>query len=150
LANKFIEVNYTQTPVQIGDPEPFVSTITNITRANPAVVTSPSHGFQTGDVGFITGVSGMTQVNATVYSINVVDANTFQLFSIISPFGSIDSTGFGAYTSGGNFTLSINPILTQVVIVYDDTNQFAQIVDSVAVGRQKLIEFFSRATIFPR
>jgi Flp pilus assembly protein TadG len=38
-------------------------TITGATRANPVVITSNNHGFQNGDKIFITGVSGMTQIN---------------------------------------------------------------------------------------
>ena len=38
-------------------------TITGATKANPVVVTSANHGFNNGDKVFISGVSGMTQIN---------------------------------------------------------------------------------------
>jgi Flp pilus assembly protein TadG len=53
--------------------------ITGITKANPAVVTSNNHGFSNGDRVFISGVSGMTQVNGKVYTVAGATANTFQL-----------------------------------------------------------------------
>lgn len=53
--------------------------ITNITNANPAQVTAPDHGLQTGDVIFIFGVDGMTQINDLSYTVAVIDANNFTL-----------------------------------------------------------------------
>lgn len=68
--------------------------ITAITQANPAVVTIASHTFTNGDRIFISGVSGMTQLNNREFTVANVAANTFQL-------SGVDSTGFDAYTSGG-------------------------------------------------
>ncbi|MEQ1930674.1 MAG: ubiquitin-activating E1 FCCH domain-containing protein [Parvularculaceae bacterium] len=53
--------------------------ISGITRANPAVVTANSHGFNNGDIVWINGVSGMTQVNNRAYTVANRAANTFQL-----------------------------------------------------------------------
>lgn len=69
--------------------------ITNITQANPAVVTAPGHAFGNGDQIRIDNVSGMTNVNGNYYTVAGVSGNTFQL-------SGIDSTGFSAYTSGGD------------------------------------------------
>lgn len=74
-------------------------TISNITQANPAVVTSASHGYSNGDQVFITGVAGMAQVNVNYYTVAGVTTNTFQLQDFNG--NNIDSTGFSAYTSGG-------------------------------------------------
>ena len=38
-------------------------TITGTTKANPAVVTIAAHGYSNGDYVYISGVTGMTQVN---------------------------------------------------------------------------------------
>jgi hypothetical protein len=75
------------------------ATITAITQANPAVVTSSSHGFANGDKVIIRNVVGMTQVNNLVFTIAGVSTNTFQL-------SGIDSTGYTAYSSGGSAGLS--------------------------------------------
>lgn len=76
--------------------------ITGITQANPAVVTSTAHGYTTGDVVRITDVGGMTEVNDLTHTITVVDADTFSL-------DGVDSTGYGAYTSGGIVALASAP-----------------------------------------
>jgi len=71
--------------------------ITNITKANPAVVTyAGADGFANGDVIGITGVVGMTQVNNLSFTVANVNAaaNTFQL-------SGVNSSGYTAYTSGG-------------------------------------------------
>jgi hypothetical protein len=70
--------------------------ITAITQANPAVVTSATHGLSDGDVIKIDGVAGMVEVNDEAFIVEVVDANSFQLVDT-------DSTGYGAYVSAGGF-----------------------------------------------
>lgn len=71
--------------------------ITNVTQANPAVVTySGADNYDNGKEVFISGVQGMTELNGKFYTIANVNtaANTFELQGI-------DSTSFTAYTSGG-------------------------------------------------
>ena len=76
-------------------------TITGITQDDPAVVTSALHGLADGTQVRITSVAGMTEVNNRVYSVGTVGSNTFQLRDSTDTVD-IDSTGFGAYTSGGS------------------------------------------------
>jgi len=75
-------------------------TITNITQASPAVVTSSAHGFQNGDDIYIDGVVGMTEVNGRWFQVQGKTTNTFQLRSQQTS-AVVNSTGYGAYTSGG-------------------------------------------------
>lgn len=70
------------------------TTITNITNANPAVVTDTAHGYSDNDQILITGVVGMTQVNGRSFSILTIDANSFQLIGI-------NSSAYFGYSSGG-------------------------------------------------
>jgi len=76
-------------------------TITNITQAATAVVTVSSLGtLENGDQIIIQGVEGMTEVNfdgSNIYTVAGISGSTFQLQGI-------NSTGFGAYTSGGTVT----------------------------------------------
>lgn len=84
-------------------------TITAATNASPISVTSTAHGYSTGDAINITGVVGNTAANGTWF-ITVVDANTYTLNN---------STGNGAYTSGGISTKNN-------VVVYRSTFSNAQ------------------------
>lgn len=68
-------------------------TISGITQANPAVVTSTGHGFVTGDRVYISGVKGMTQVNGKVYTVKWVNNDKFQLQST-------NSSNWGGFQSG--------------------------------------------------
>lgn len=69
-------------------------TITAITKAASAQVTATAHGFVQGQIVYITGVVGMTEINGQWYLVKtVVDANNFTL--------ALDSTNFATYTSGG-------------------------------------------------
>jgi hypothetical protein len=74
-------------------------TITAITKANPGVVTSASHGFSNGDTVVITGVVGMTQVNGKRFKVASVATNTFQLQDIDG--NNVNTTSYTTYTSGG-------------------------------------------------
>jgi len=94
FTDKFIRIFKDEAIIVLGD-----ITITNITQADPAVVTAPSHGYSTDDEVFIFGVLGMTEVNAKSFIINVTGANDFEIQD--QDGVDIDSTLFTAYTSGG-------------------------------------------------
>lgn len=79
-----------------------VKNITGITKANPAVVTSAAHGFSNGNDVYITGVLGMTEINQRSYRVANVTANTFELNDYSG--GTINSTAYGTYASGGTAT----------------------------------------------
>ena len=68
--------------------------ISGISKANPAVVTSNGHGFQNGDVVYITGVKGMEEVNDRTFTVANRTANTFQL-------SGEKSSKYDKYKSGG-------------------------------------------------
>lgn len=67
-------------------------TITGITKANPAVVTSTGHGLSNGDEVYLS-VAGMTELNGRRFIIESVSANTFAL-------AGEDSTSYTTFTSG--------------------------------------------------
>ncbi|HEV8644773.1 MAG TPA: DUF6701 domain-containing protein, partial [Burkholderiales bacterium] len=72
------------------------STISAITKANPGqVTTTAAHNFVNGDRVYITGVSGMTQINGLAVTVTVVNATNFTIGLDTS------GAGFSAYTSGG-------------------------------------------------
>ena len=74
-------------------------TITAVTQANPAVVTSTTHGYANGDEILISAVVGMTQLNNKRFLVANVTANTFELTNKDSV--NINSSAFTAYASGG-------------------------------------------------
>lgn len=79
--------------------------ITGATQANPCVVTAVAHGRSNGDIVYISGVTGMTQINGLMFTVAGVTANTFQL-------AGVNSTGYTAYSSGGFVYGGIVPQLT--------------------------------------
>jgi hypothetical protein len=71
--------------------------ISAISLANPAVLTyTGSDSFSNGDIVYISGAAGMTEVNELEFTVAGVNAgaNTFQL-------SGLDSTGYASYTGGG-------------------------------------------------
>ena len=74
-------------------------TITNITQANPGVVTSAGHGLSDGDHIKIINVVGMTQVNNHIYVIANKADDTFELTD--EEGVDINTGGYTAYSSGG-------------------------------------------------
>lgn len=73
--------------------------ITGATNANPCVITVPGNTYSAGQWIFIAGVGGMTQLNGHYYSISNAAGDNITLADLNG--NPIDSTGFGAYTSGG-------------------------------------------------
>lgn len=83
--------------------------VTDITQADPGVVTTDlNHGYQTGDPVTIEGVVGMTEVNGNTYTATVTGPKTFSI--------GVDTTGFGAYVSGGVCTPNSR---NEAVAIYD-------------------------------
>lgn len=68
--------------------------ITNITQANPGVVTITSHGYSNGDEVILESIGGMIELNGLTATVANVTANTFEL-------SGVDTTSFTAYSSGG-------------------------------------------------
>lgn len=81
------------------------ATITGATQANPCVVTANAHGFSNGNLIYIDGVVGMTQLNKRLFTIGGVAANTFQL-------SGVNSTAYTAYGSAGTASPSAVPFFT--------------------------------------
>ena len=73
--------------------------ISAITKANPGVVTSNSHGYSNGDFVNISGVVGMTEVNNKTFKVANKATNTFQLTDIDG--NNVNTTNFTTYSSGG-------------------------------------------------
>ena len=76
--------------------------ITGITKANPAVLTySGADTYANGDRVYVTGVTGMTQVNNREFVVTNVNAgaNTFELYD--SDGNAVNSTGYDTYSANG-------------------------------------------------
>lgn len=69
-------------------------TITGITRGSSVTtITAPGHGFSNGYSVVFAMIEGTTQLNNTMATVTVVDANTFTI--------PVNSSGYGAYTAQG-------------------------------------------------
>lgn len=90
------------------------ASISNITQADPCVITTSSaHGFQNDQIVRLTDLGpvgenatdrGMNELNNNRYKIVVLTTTTFSLKDVITG-EAIDSTSFVAYVSGGQATL---------------------------------------------
>ncbi len=83
-------------------------TITGVSNANPCNIVAPSHGYNTGDLVFIYGVTGCLRasnsnsgLNSRFFVVTVVDANNFTLTDWITD-APIDSTTWSAYVAAGS------------------------------------------------
>ena len=68
--------------------------ITAVTKANPAVVTSVAHGYVDNNEVYISSALGMLELNGRFMTIDVLTADTYALVGV-------NSTGYGTYTGGG-------------------------------------------------
>lgn len=71
--------------------------VTAVTKANPGVATSTSHGMTNGTVGYFSGVSGMAQLEGQAVKIANVATNTFEL-------AGLNTTGYADFTGSCSFT----------------------------------------------
>ena len=88
-------VRYTRT----ADPFLNKQVITNITQANPAVVTDAGHPFVNGNTIIIEEVVGMVEINSQPYKVKNALAGTYELTDLNDV--DLDTTGFTAYASAG-------------------------------------------------
>jgi hypothetical protein len=105
-------------------------TITAVTKANPGVITSNSHGFSNGEEIYITGVGGMTQLNDRNYIVANATTNTFTLTDLFG--AAIDTTAFTTFTSGGTAD-KIYQISTPYVEADLFTLRYAQSADTMYI-----------------
>ena len=80
-----------------------VITITGITKANPAVVTTSGseHGLVNGNRIIIHDVNGMTQINNRELYVNRVNATSVQLYTDAGRTAALNSSSFDTYVSEG-------------------------------------------------
>jgi len=71
-----------------------VKNITGISKANPARVTSNGHGFSNGDRVFLSGITGMVELNNREFTVVSTATNTFDLTDE-------NSTDYTAYNDSG-------------------------------------------------
>lgn len=81
--------------------------VTGITRANPGVVTTDlNHGFANGQVAQINGIVGMTALNGVNFTVTVISPNSFSI--------GINTSGYGAWTSGGVLTPNLRNVSVSI------------------------------------
>lgn len=80
---------------------PTPNAISNVTQATQAVVTVIGNNFSVGQEVFIVDVNGMFEINNNYYTIVARSTNTITL--------NVDTTGFPAYTLGGNVYVANGP-----------------------------------------
>jgi hypothetical protein len=117
------------------------ATITGVTQADPAVVTtSANHGFSGFDAVSISGVSGMTELNGQSYLITVLTDTTFSL-------NNIDSTGYSAYTSGGVATKGPSAAVGEGAGDFDKA--YTYVVTAVSFGGEESVASASTSITTP-
>lgn len=92
---------------------PYTATITNITRANPCVITA-NNSFSPGQFILIEDVGGMTQINDKEYVITSCNSTSITL--------NLNSSTFSAYTSGGIASLPGGVVSVPQIIAIGDNN----------------------------
>ncbi len=102
-------------------------TITAITKANPAVVTSTAHGFSDGDEVSVADVLGMIEVNARRYKVANKNDDDFELTDQVTA-ANVDSSAFTAYTSAGTVS-KIFEIVTPYAVADTILLKYAQTAD---------------------
>jgi len=99
--------------------------ISNVTKANPGVVTTTQDNFFTDRSQItITNVGGMTELNGNSYYVNVLTSNTFSLYSDSGLSIPVDTSGYSTYTTGGRVISSVSGSGTSAAGGSNTTVQF--------------------------
>lgn len=72
-------------------------TVSAISLASPGVATSTAHGLTDATVGYLSGISGMVQLEGMAVRVDAPATNTFNLESL-------DTSGFSAFSGTCSFT----------------------------------------------
>ncbi len=95
FGDQYCRFYFGRSAVLTGSP----TSITGVSQASPAVVTTGGHSFTAGQRVFLSGISGMTELNGRWFTVANPTGTTFELQNA---FGSdVDSQGYTAWTSGG-------------------------------------------------
>ena len=106
------------------------TTLTAVTQAATAVATfTATTNLAAGDDIIITDVVGMIELNGRTVRLGVRSGNDFPLLDPVTGLG-VDSTGFGAYTSGGT-VVEVYEIASPYLAADLDGIQFAQSLDTM-------------------
>lgn len=98
---------WTNVQVSIQSAIAAADTITGITKANPGVVTSTSHGWANGDYVYY-NVDGMYQLDERIVRAANVTANTAEL-------SGLDTTNFDTFSSGTGQVITFGTSVTTAV-----------------------------------
>jgi hypothetical protein len=124
---------------------PGSTAITGVTQANPAVVSATAHGLVAGDICYIEGIVGMTELNGRQFTVANESANTFEettnstdvaftwtaepaavryrIFKLSSGvFGFLASTEATTYTDDGTVTPDLSDTPPRLVEPFIGTN----------------------------
>lgn len=74
--------------------------ISGASNKNPVVITQAAHGLSNGDVIYISGVKGMTELNGNVYVVKNKQADTFELYTTAGT--SVNGKNYGVYKTGSD------------------------------------------------
>jgi hypothetical protein len=112
-------------------------TITGATAANPVVITATAHPFFDGDIIYISGVVGMTELNGNYYKVSAATTNTFALQTVAGV--DVDGSGFTAYTSDGTAEIGASKVqeIGPVSTALSGTND-----------RPSVVSFFEQRLVF--
>lgn len=109
-------------------------TITGISQTNPAVITSTAHGLTSGTEVYLSGISGMKELNNQFFLVGNTTADTFELQDIYGT--NINATNFNAYTSGGTIA-TIYTLSTPYRAEHINDLHIKQSADTIYISHQR-------------
>jgi hypothetical protein len=92
---------------EVATNTPLIATITNVILGNQTtIITSQPHGIVSDQYVTLTNIGGTSQLNNNSYYVRVTATNALSLYTDIDLLHPVDSSSYGAYTSGGTVTVN--------------------------------------------
>ena len=132
MADKMLDTDYDTINGGITVRGSVATGITNITAANPAVVTV-ANDFVNGDEVIFDSVAGMTEINDRHVTVSSASATAFTT-------DLNTSSGFTSHSGSAGQATIVQATSNQIRVIYDDTKSKHQIVDALQRAKEKLTQ----------
>jgi hypothetical protein len=119
--------------VEIGATYSAAITVTAVSKANPAVITSAGHGLSEYSAGYFSSVLGMKELDGQAVMVGTPASNTF-------PTPGLNSTEYRTFTSG-----QFVPVLTWLTLA-EATSFGLMIEPAEQIERTTILDRFARTT----
>lgn len=112
----YLRIHYVGRPTEMRTDTPAAVAVSDISVANPSIVTTAAHGLTTGDLVYFTNVATTPEINLTYQVVTVIGATSFSI--PVNVTVSTDDTGSVVFTDSLETTSKLPTRARDLVVSY--------------------------------